>query len=551
MAKKRKVRAIQPKEKKLTKFQKILIGIGIAMIPLTIFLFLPLWCRNYFVKELKLPEEIFLSTPQEIDLVYEDNIDPSKEEIQAKKDNAAKISQFKKDKHDFTVEIENSHKRIKAIEKEIEEKKKKNYDGYVYTDDYDKEVEKLNLKIKDCQNKISERDKGLKELESKAEGFQITNEQKRKERENKILKYSTEPDNCYKVIINGYSFLIPNEFTPSRIDHDYVEFRQKPRGEGRYIAIKAERRTRTIAFNVNSLTRLFIPTEARNLIPLILNATWHPVRLWFKAEFYASQGITGKIFTSKWDMTHVGYIFPNHNKEGYMARIFNMKGDGTVEFEMSDSVFPVTLREWVNVAMKIATPLPKESEVIDNQQEDDIEREIIQRKELLDLANNEFTYTEAISRGLNEYFRRNKDPKWLMPVAKVMQHRGFYPDVLALINYHKNSLSKDSKFAKEWDDLIDDAVEESVAILIDPQQGIRELNVYCKNKTKLDINQVELHFNITSNIGLKQEFTTTLLDQTSIRAEEEKHLLVKVPEEISLANAAYINFRVTKLEFLK
>ena len=412
----------------LTKFQKGLIALGISLIPMTIFVFVPLYCRNYFIKELKLPEEIFLSAPEHVDLVNTADVGP-----------------------------------------------------------------------------------------------------------------------CYRVKINGYSFAIPLKFTPSKVDYDGAEFRVKSRSEGRYIAIRAERRTRTINFKAQGITHWFLPKETRKFMPIILNATWHPIRLMFKAQFYAFEGITSKIFTSNWDTHHRGYIFPTTRNEGYLGRVYRTNADGTFEFLMSDSVFPVTLRDWVNMAMKVQTPTPNEIELQDEEIHDE---SVSSFEDLMEMANGPEMEPTVIGYGLNEFYR-TKNSEWLIPVGKVMQERGFFPDVLDLIHTYRADISANSQYNK-WDDLLQKCVSESIAMEIDPQlTGLRELNVYCRNLTDLDLTQVTIEVEVTSNIGLKQSFSADILDNQFIRSKEEKTLQVKVPSDISLANSAGITYKVTNLLFDK
>ena len=351
---------------------------------------------------------------------------------------------------------------------------------------------------------------------------------------------------CYRIKINGYTFAIPEKFTPSKIDFNEAEFRMKSRSEGRYIFLHSERRTRTLNFNSNGVTKWFLPTETRKFLPIILNANWHPFRLMFKAQFFASEGITSKIFQSKWDKNHNGYIFPSPGNEGYLGRIFRMNDAGTVEFLISDSVKPVTLREWVNIAMMIQTPSPGDFE----EMEEESEKNFFSLDDLIAKASDEEQQVNTLNIALNEFYRV-KEPEWLIPVAIVMQERGFFPDVLDLIEQYKTSFQENSKYQTKWNELIDKAVAESITIEADPLLDVRELNLYCKNLTDMDINQVKLTINVTSTLGITKSFDVSLLSQSSLRSREEKQIQVKCPADISLSDAAKITHRVTSLGFAK
>ena len=425
---------LSPKAAKIAKIKRITIWSCAILLPILIFIVIPLYCRNHFVQTLKISEDIFLSAPEEVNLVSSSEIGP-----------------------------------------------------------------------------------------------------------------------FYRLKINGYSFAIPNEFTPAKIDYNEAEFRIKSRSEGRFIYLRSERRTRTMNFNSQGVTKWFLPTETRKFLPMILNANWHPFRLLFKSQFFASEGITSKIFKAKWDLNHEGYIFPTAGNEGYLGRIFRQKGDGTVDFLVSDSVNIVTLRDWVDLAMKIATPAQTDSDYSDN--ESDLTPEEL--KGIIDefaiKALDPDTQADVLGQCLNEFYR-SKNPVWLLPVAIVMEARGFFPDVLDLVETdivqgYKNEAP--DYYMPMWNELIDKAVAESIAIEIDPQQGLRELNIYCKNLTDLDINQVYIKIDVLSNLNENQSFTVPLLSQSYLRSREEKQLQVKCPPDISIANAVSITHRVESLEFTK
>ena len=365
------------------------------------------------------------------------------------------------------------------------------------------------------------------------------------------LVSSSETGPCYRIKINGYTFSVPNHFTPSRIDYNEAEFRVESRTEGRYIFIHSERRTKKINFNSQGITRWFIPTETRYFLPMILSSDWHPFRLMFKAQLFASEGITSKIFKARWDSRHVGYIFPTPRNEGYLGRIFNMNGQGTVDLLINDTVKPVTLREWVDLAMKMVTPSPAESEYMDqesNYSPEELKNEV---EELIKLAENPDSQPKCLGRALNEFYR-NQNPTWLIPVATVMQCRGFFPDVLDLFQSSivQSYMREAPKYySKMWNSLVDEAVADSVSIDLAPLLNLRELNVYCKNLTDLDIKQVRIKIDVLSNLGITKSFTTPLFSHQNLRNHMEKQIRVKCPADISLADAVRITHRVERLEF--
>ncbi|EKD84134.1 MAG: hypothetical protein ACD_39C00221G0003, partial [uncultured bacterium] len=160
----------------------------------------------------------------------------------------------------------------------------------------------------------------------------------------------------YKVTINETEFKIPEAFTPTKISRDRIDFKPSSRREARQITILAQKEARTIQFTKTGFARWFMPSSMQLFLQTILRATWHPIRLIFKAQFFATEGITGRIFEARWDVHHRGFIFPVSGDKGYIGRVFRTNAPGYFEFMVLDSVAPVSLREWVNLAMRIKPP---------------------------------------------------------------------------------------------------------------------------------------------------------------------------------------------------
>ncbi len=351
---------------------------------------------------------------------------------------------------------------------------------------------------------------------------------------------------CYSFNINGYTFSIPEKFTPSKIDFSSAEFREKSKLGSKYIYLCAEPKTATI--NLKGIYKWFLPKEMRYFFPMVLNSTIHPIRLMFKAQLFANEGITSKIFKANWDKNHTGYIFPTLDNEGYYARIFRMDNinGGTVEFVVSDSIRSVKFQDYINLAKRI-----KMSDLTLVNIQDLREKESLYLlDDLIEQASNESQQCKTLSIGLNEFFR-TRNAEWLIPVAIVMQDRGFFPEVLDLIADYKSEFDAESKYYSKWNEILDNAVAESVAIEIDPLVNLKEINVYCKNLTDFDIKQVQLDLNFTNNIGHTKGFNVSLFSQSSLLSKNEKKIIVKCPSEISLSNLVDIKYRVTKLEFAR
>lgn len=364
--------------------------------------------------------------------------------------------------------------------------------------------------------------------------------------ENIKLVSTSEVGVCYPVKINGYTFHIPERFTPTKITSNAAEFRMTSHSSGRYIYVHAEKQTKRMNFKSNGITRWFLPTEMRKILPLILNSDWHPIRLMYKYQIYASEGINSKIFQTNWNQNHKGYIFPCPGNEGYLGRIFRMDGDGTVDFLISDGITPVSLREWVNIAMKLETPQKGEKKVADNSKAPSQ----YSLDDIIAKAEKPNNQRKTLEIGLTEFYRTNS-PEWLIPVAIVMQKRGFYPEVLELINQYQSRFEEDTKYLPKWNELLDKAISECISIEVDPITNLKELNIYLKNLTHLDIKQVAIDVEITSGFGTKQSFAPTLLNQNTLRSKEEKQLKIRCPHDFNLSEASKIEHRITKIEFAK
>ncbi len=347
----------------------------------------------------------------------------------------------------------------------------------------------------------------------------------------------------YKVSIHGYEFKVPDKFTPSRINDYGAEFKADPRKEAKYIYIQAEPESRHIQFTSGGLARWFMPSDLSRFLPLILNASWHPVRLMFKAQFYASEGISSRIFFARWDAHNSGFIFPTPGQKGYLCRGFRGDHPGYFEFLMIDPVQSVTLRDWVNLAMKIKPPGEEELPPSPD------DPPAMPLEALIRLAPDQGRENEALSGAFAEFFR-TREPEWLIPIAIVMQNREYYPELVDLHKQYLNRFRVDSPYKKTWNEILDNAVSKTVKIDIDPQLGQKELNVYCQNLTNLEVGQVWVKFIIRSETGEKG-FMAPLLPFGRILPKEEKHLTIATPSDISLTGISGIESRIIQIDFIR
>lgn len=346
----------------------------------------------------------------------------------------------------------------------------------------------------------------------------------------------------YKVNINGVEFKIPESYTPFKILGDSVEFSIEPRREARRIAITGQTQSRDIEFSKTGFAQLFMPSSLQSFLQVILRANWHPVRLMFKAQFFASEGINGKIFEARWDAHHRGFIFPTAGEKGYLGRIFRTNQPGYFEFSFVDPVSPVTLREWVNLAMKIKPPAEK-SELPDPYAPGGISQ--VTLSEMAEQTDKE---AEVLGTSLSEFFR-TRQPGWLIPVARVMENRKYHSELIELHKQYLNVFASDSPLRNTWNEIFDRATSKMLKIEIDPNLGLREVNVHFQNLTELEVTQIWLRITVKSTTTGEKSFLAPLLPHGRLFGNQEKQLVIKAPDHISLSDSESIEHRITQIEF--
>ena len=130
-----------------------------------------------------------------------------------------------------------------------------------------------------------------------------------------------------------------------------------------------------------------------------------------------------------------------------------------------------------------------------------------------------------------------------------MLNREYFPDLIDLHQQHIKSFEGNKELTKKWDNIKDRAVERILKIDIDPYVRLRELNVFCKNLTKLEIEELLLEITVTNALGKDKTFNSSLTTAGRILPNLEKKLIVKVPEDITLVNAQKITAKVMQVVF--
>lgn len=359
-----------------------------------------------------------------------------------------------------------------------------------------------------------------------------------------LVKTSTPPP-TYKVKMNDITFRIPDNFTPTKIYHNLAKFRSTPRRISTTISIASQESPPDLKFSITGFARWFMPSSRLKFMQKILRSTWHPIYLMFKAQLYASEGITGKVFEARWDANHRGFIFPTSGEKGYIGRIFQTNGKGYFEFSMADQVKPITLRQWVNIAMKIKPPQ------ISKRPSEWSYTMPVTLNNLIEQAKAPEIDPKIIGESLSNFFEKKK-PKWLIPVAMIMSRNRFYSEVLDLHKQYLQDFPFDSKEKKLWNQILDETVKKIIKIDIDPVLNEKKLQLYCKNATRISISQIFVKFILKYPGGIKKSFLSKILTTSgNLLSKEEKDIELNVPDDITLNGIESIDYRVMQVDFVR
>ena len=358
------------------------------------------------------------------------------------------------------------------------------------------------------------------------------------------LVQTTPVGQTFKVNINGVEFKIPTDYTPVKIKENFIQFSCDPLRLTKKISAISLKEARKINFTSTGFARWFMPNNVFDFLQVILRATWHPIRLMFKAQFYATEGIASKIFEARWSAHYRGFILPNSGQRGYVGRIFRTNGPGYFEFAMQDEINGVTLQQWVSLAMKIKPPGE------DDKYSDPYAPAFYNLKMQKELALQPERQVEVLSRCLNQFFRTEK-PMWLIPVAIVMKQRGFNAQVMDMHKQYLNKFPIGSPLKDTWNEILDETVAGSLEIKIDPSLNNQLLNVHCKNLTERQIKQIIIKIGLKYENGKTSTFIKRLLSNQRLFELQTKDIVVEVPADISLINLDLIDYRIMQIDFIE
>ncbi len=347
----------------------------------------------------------------------------------------------------------------------------------------------------------------------------------------------------FKIRINGVEFKIPVAFTPVKIGSNFIELASGARRLSQTISIVSLIEPRKIDYTSTGFAGWFMPESVLAFMQTILRATWHPVRLMFKAQFFASEGIASRIFEARWDAHHRGFIFPTPGQSGYIGRVFCTNGPGYFEFSMRDQVNPVSLQQWVNLAMKIKPP------AVEDQTQDPFVPAFFNLEMMQKQASQPEHQVEVLSRAINEFFRTEK-AMWLIPVALVMRERGYNSQVIDLHRRYLNAFPIGSPLKETWNSILDQTVGNTLKLEIDTKLQKKELRIFCKNLTEKQIGKILVKIIVKYPGSPEKSFIATLLQNERLYELQEKELMAIAPADVPLAEAESIDYRIMQIDFI-
>ncbi|RCK81703.1 MAG: hypothetical protein OZSIB_0837 [Candidatus Ozemobacter sibiricus] len=327
---------------------------------------------------------------------------------------------------------------------------------------------------------------------------------------------SGDPTPTMRLTLDGVTIQIPRAFTPVIIQPRMVTFRNNPRRISRTISMSVASHVPRLDLKNSGAISLFVPDDMRDFLEVILWATWHPIRLYCKAQFFVTQGIAGSFFRTDWDAHHTGFVFPTPGNTGYLARIFAADRSRYIEFAMFDETDPVKLDRWTDVAITLQPPPPAGAAATAAPPSGPP----LSLATNIGLATNEEAAPTVLQDCLNEYFRTGS-ASWLLPVGLVMEDRGFYRDTIALCKQALPRMQERPQELALWSDLFERSVKKILKIEVDPHLELDQVNVYIRNLSKFPVRRIRLSITCADATGERQ-FTTTVQESGWMQAEDEK-----------------------------
>jgi len=344
-----------------------------------------------------------------------------------------------------------------------------------------------------------------------------------------------------KLRMLGIEFQIPLNYTPVRISPDTLTFRNNSRRIARTISVSIRRQPPRLDLKTSGIISLFMPSKLNPFLQNALWATWHPVRLYCKAQFLVSQGIGGSFFESDWDAHHHGFVFPTPANTGYMARVFDDRNDHYIEFAFFDETDPVTLAEWVDVAICLKPPTDAEKTL-----EPPARLRSLSLAATLEKASKEASAQSAIQDALNE-FLLNGDVSWLLPCGIVMENRLYFRELIELCKIAIPLLKEKPQELALWRDLFERCIKQMLKIEVDPNHELEEVVIYVKNLSKFSLKRIRLKITCVDADG-ERTFSTVVQKSGNMLSQDEKSFTIPTEHGFLSKKLQGINWAVEDLD---
>ncbi|MFZ2956080.1 MAG: hypothetical protein WA705_04215 [Candidatus Ozemobacteraceae bacterium] len=356
------------------------------------------------------------------------------------------------------------------------------------------------------------------------------------------LVKSGEATSTIRLALGGVTFQVPRSMTPVELTSNSVVFRQSPRRDDRTLSIQVRPRAPEVDLgNDFNIGRLFMPSDTFSYMTTALYATWHPVRMMCKATLLASQGVSSRFFEALWAGRHTGYIFPTPANSGYIGRIFGANPGPYVEFSYYDEVHPVTLRQWVNLAMEIRLKGDPDPKVSENQPSPIPLAETLER-----IREGRGDNGEVVETSLNQYFSTG-NASWALPLANILSREGFLHEIIEFQRTFSGAVRNDEQLKRLWSKVLDDSLKSILKIDIDTHLQQNLLMATFKNSGRFALKNIQMKITLFAS-DTERSFTQTLFREGTLQAGGEETLQIPPPEGMTVRGVQTIAFNVETLE---
>lgn len=354
-----------------------------------------------------------------------------------------------------------------------------------------------------------------------------------------IMVQSNKEFPSYLLQMGRLQMKIPINFIPTFIRPNSISFRTNPRKISRTLAIAYKNYIPSLDIRNTGAISLFLSNSLDEFLYQILHSTWHPVKLYCKANFLVDQGINSTIYKSEWDKYYHAYIFPTPGNTGFVARIFARDKSQYIEFSLFDETEPVKLQEWVDVAMTIKPGADYNNKSAYNKEDKNANLSL---KDYIDMSNSTKNYIKIIQDCLRNYYSSYK-VRWLIPIGIVMYEQGFYKELIRLCQFALLNVENPSE-AEHWSDLYNKSINKVIKVDVIMNFDMKNIKIIVNNSSKFMVNKIRIRFtNTLVEEKSKGTYVVEIVKEGHILPDSEKEITLEMPAIISDAkgneNIAY------------